>query len=200
MYNVYLENRRVAFCTQPELPSQTDDAEVICENGHLMLESIVDSLISGKLASDVFIVDENAEKLFAEFCRFFREINAGGGVVAKGGSYLMIFRRGLWDLPKGKQEDGESIEDCAIREVGEETGIDNVKIGSRICITHHIYQLDGVFCLKHTHWFSMLYNGCKSPSPQVEEEITKAEWMSMDEMAVNASNSYRSIREVISSL
>lgn len=120
--------------------------------------------------------------------------------MCRDGKYLMIFRRGLWDIPKGKQEENETIEECAVREVVEETGLEGVTIGSRICVTHHIYKLDGVFCVKHTHWFRMSYDGTGMPVPQLEEEITRAEWMDMSEVAARTASSYRSIREVISNL
>ena len=52
-------------------------------------------------------------------------IAAGGLVTNENNELLMIFRRGKWDLPKGKLDKGETIEECAIREVEEETGIGN---------------------------------------------------------------------------
>ena len=41
---------------------------------------------------------------------------------------LMIFRRGKWDLPKGKLDKGETFERCAVREIEEETGFRNLKL------------------------------------------------------------------------
>jgi 8-oxo-dGTP pyrophosphatase MutT (NUDIX family) len=67
-------------------------------------------------------------------------IIAGGGIVTNElGELLMIFRRGKWDLPKGKLDEGESIEDCAIREVEEETGVKNLKLGAKLLVTEHEY-------------------------------------------------------------
>ena len=55
-------------------------------------------------------------------------IAAGGLVTNKHNELLMIFRRAKWDLPKGKLDEGESIEACAVREVEEETGIKNISL------------------------------------------------------------------------
>jgi 8-oxo-dGTP pyrophosphatase MutT (NUDIX family) len=54
-------------------------------------------------------------------------VRAAGGVVRgeRGGSVLLVHRRryGDWTFPKGKALDGESDEECALREVEEETGV-----------------------------------------------------------------------------
>jgi len=52
-------------------------------------------------------------------------IRAAGGIVARDGLVLLVHRPKYddWTFPKGKAEEGESDEDCALREVHEETGI-----------------------------------------------------------------------------
>ena len=63
--------------------------------------------------------------------RLAPEIRAAGGAVLRAGSgrrveVLLVHRPGHrdWTLPKGKIEPGETDEDCALREVAEETGLD----------------------------------------------------------------------------
>ena len=52
-------------------------------------------------------------------------IRAGGGVVVRDGEVLLVHRPKYddWTFPKGKAGPGESDEDCALREVWEETGL-----------------------------------------------------------------------------
>ena len=71
---------------------------------------------------------------------------------------LMIFRNNFWDLPKGKLELNEKIEDCAIREVEEETGVKELIITSKMPITYHTYELNNKPILKCTYWFKMFTN------------------------------------------
>jgi len=52
----------------------------------------------------------------------------------------MIFRRGKWDLPKGKLDKGETLEQCAVREVREETGLKKIKLQSPLMTTYHTYM------------------------------------------------------------
>ena len=113
---------------------------------------------------------------------------------------LMIFRRGKWDLPKGKLDKGETIEACAVREVEEETGLTNVQLGELIGITNHEYfdpylKKDVV---KESHWYKMKVTGPNTLVPQTEEDITDITWA--DEAAVNnyLKNSYPNIVEIIS--
>ena len=134
---------------------------------------------------------------FPEFCSHFREINAGGGLVRnKEGKYLLIFRRGVWDLPKGKQEPDEDIALTALREVREETGLQDLKQGPQICITHHTYILNGQKVLKHTYWYQMTDESPEDLVPQQEEDITGARWVEKKCLNEYLEGTYPSIVEV----
>lgn len=103
---------------------------------------------------------------------------AGGLVVNDDGQLLLIYRRGKWDLPKGKWDEGETIEQCALREVEEETGVGQLTLGSLAGITKHYYYdkyLRSNAC-KETHWFHMRTAHTAALQPQLEEDIQKAIW------------------------
>ncbi|MBQ0025383.1 MAG: NUDIX domain-containing protein [Bacteroidales bacterium] len=139
------------------------------------------------------------DAVLPEFCRNFREINAGGGVVSDGkGNYLLILRHNVWDLPKGKQEPGEPIEACALREVSEETGLKNLSLKDFICTTHHTYKIAGQPCIKHTFWYNMEYTGSEALVPQTEEDITEAKWVAKEDLPQYLKETYPSIAEVVS--
>lgn len=139
--------------------------------------------------------------VFKDFCSRFKEIIAGGGVIRNSdGKYLMIFRRGVWDLPKGKMEEGEEIEECALRECEEETGLHGLTLDEPIGITHHTYKLDGQPVIKHTYWFKMNYSGNETPVPQEEEQISKVKWVDSEEMKELAKQTYPSIADVFSAI
>ena len=109
-----------------------------------------------------------------------REVAAAGGLVLRTGSptaeLLLIFRNGLWDLPKGKQSGNETLDVCAQREVLEETGIERLQIGPYIAATRHGYKRDGEYHIKTSHWFA--FEGCSSSfMPQMDEGITRVAWM-----------------------
>lgn len=191
----------MVFCTPDETPAISSGEKSVKADEVSVIGTISGSFINDHTVSRLYVESPDAPSLFDRFCSCFREIDAAGGIVKNpSGEYLMIFRRGRWDLPKGKREPGESVSSCALREVAEETGLSSLEIGSPICVTHHSYVLDGAMCIKHTHWYNML---CTKPCtlvPQVEEEITEACWMDIGRMKRLAETSYRSIREVISNL
>ncbi|MEX0593755.1 MAG: NUDIX hydrolase [Balneolaceae bacterium] len=115
-----------------------------------------------------------------------RHIDAGGGVVFRLDrgvcSILLIHRRGVWDLPKGKLETGESIEECALREVEEETGAHPLTIVSSLETTRHIYSENGNEIEKTTFWYAMKHTGeLHDLSPQEEEQINGLAWVSPEE-------------------
>ena len=140
----------------------------------------------------------NIETAFNAVCSAFTPINAAGGVVQnEKGQYLLILRNGMWDLPKGKQEEGEDIALTALREVEEECGIGGLEQKELICITHHTYRMNGNFMLKHTWWYRMLHRGEANLVPQTEEGIEQVKWVNREELAEYTKNTYPSIREVI---
>jgi 8-oxo-dGTP pyrophosphatase MutT (NUDIX family) len=112
------------------------------------------------------------------------------------GEYLLIYRNGVWDLPKGKQEEGEDIALTALREVEEECGIGGLEQGELICITHHTYHMNGLHMLKDTYWYEMKYTGNSTLKPQLEEDIQKCEWVPAGKLAEYLQNTYPSIRKV----
>ena len=126
----------------------------------------------------------------------FKIIKAAGGVIVRGNKQLLMFRRGVWDLPKGKLEDGESSRQGAAREVEEETGI-RVAVGERICTTWHTYSLNGSPILKRTKWYRMEVLNDSRMAPQEDEDIEKLAWLNRRETQLALTNSFSSIRYVI---
>ncbi|UFH52937.1 NUDIX hydrolase [Spirosoma sp. KNUC1025] len=129
----------------------------------------------------------------------FKIIKAAGGVVVKSNKLLLMFRRGVWDLPKGKLDDGESSRQGAAREVQEETGV-RVTVGDRICTTWHTYTLNGNRILKRTKWYRMSVLDDSRMAPQVDEDIEKLAWLDPRETQLALTNSFSSIRYVIESM
>jgi 8-oxo-dGTP pyrophosphatase MutT (NUDIX family) len=132
-----------------------------------------------------------------EFCSNYTLIEAAGGLVYNHDNHLlMIFRNDKWDLPKGKLEAGETIEECAIREVEEECGMEELSIFNKLKSTYHTYKLNGKAILKCTYWFEMHSNYKSKLTPQLEEGITKLEWVSLSEVLSKLENSYGNIKEL----
>jgi 8-oxo-dGTP pyrophosphatase MutT (NUDIX family) len=131
-----------------------------------------------------------------------KKIIAGGGVVVnENNQVLFIYRRKKWDLPKGKLDPGEDIKACAIREVMEETGIRNLTIGNLIIVTTHSYEENGMNMQKETHWFEMKASTVDNPilTPQLEEDIEKIEWVSLENLEEYLSETYTTIQQVLNS-
>ena len=132
------------------------------------------------------------------FCERHTLVEAAGGVVYNSNNQvLMIFRNGKWDLPKGKLEIGETIQECALREVEEECGVSDLQIFEKLIRTYHVYDLDDSLILKRTHWFKMNTQFSNAPVPQIKEGITKVEWVSQKDLLKKLSNTYGSIKDLL---
>lgn len=154
----------------------------------------------------VVIVSENEDRAFAHFTRDFKPVTAAGGLVEnEKGELLMIFRNGRWDLPKGKLEDGESLDECAVREVMEETGIEGIMVVGLPIMTKHFYYYNQ-WELKTTYWYNMSYDFAsdkrtdKTFLPQEIEGITRCEWLSPTKVNLLVHGSYATIQEVVKKL
>ncbi|PJE47463.1 MAG: hypothetical protein CUR34_02600 [Sediminibacterium sp.] len=127
-------------------------------------------------------------------------IQAGGGLVLnEQNELLFIFRRGSWDLPKGKVDPCETIEACAMREVEEETGVGNLRLIDFLGVTNHQY-FDPYLkedVIKESHWYIMSVKGVPNLVPQTEEDITDIKWVPLIEVNTLIADSFTSIKEII---
>ena len=197
MHKIYFEKRCMIICP-PEEQAMADPNAILFNIGSSAdIHALVEMMEVSDSLYRVYIPTDNVESTYRMICAEFREVNAGGGLVAnRRGDYLLISRNGLWDLPKGHQDPGEDIRVTALREVQEETGIDQLQLRDLICITDHCYIRDGKWHLKHTWWYDMLYTNPTDLTPQTEEDITKAAWVAKSSLPAFLLNTYPSIIEV----
>jgi ADP-ribose pyrophosphatase YjhB (NUDIX family) len=139
---------------------------------------------------------ESEESLKSQF-ENFKFIQAAGGLVEFNEKFLFIKRNGLWDIPKGKLEKGESIEEGAIREIEEECGVENPVIVGHLLNTFHTYNHKGKDVLKKTYWYHLKLDKVHQLVPQGEEGITEVGFYGLDELEEIESNTFVSILEVI---
>lgn len=150
-----------------------------------------------KSVSKVYLYHPKQEKLLDHFKRKLNVIKAGGGLVYNSkGEMLFIKRKGKWDLPKGKKERGENVSVCALREVEEETGVKGLEITNFRAVTYHIFQQNGEFQLKETHWFDMYTDYKGELLPQIEEDIEKVKWKKAKKIKKTVRKSYKNIQKL----
>lgn len=197
MYKIYFEKRCIVICP-PDEQSLSDPNSILFRPGDSIdIHTLVSMVETSESLHRICIPTPDVEGMYRKICAEFVEVNAGGGLVSnRRGDYLLICRNGLWDLPKGHQEPGEDISVTALREVQEETGIDDLDLRGLICITDHCYRRNGMWHLKHTWWYDMLYTDPTDLTPQREEDIAKAAWVAKSSLPPYLLNTYPSIAEV----
>jgi 8-oxo-dGTP pyrophosphatase MutT (NUDIX family) len=148
---------------------------------------------------NLILVGDDVNFLLEELKKEFACIEAAGGLIKQNQNYLFIFRLGKWDLPKGKLDPGETPAQAAIRECEEECGISQLTIEKELPSTYHIYPYKGNHALKTTYWYLMNCSDTKTPVPQTEENITKAEWLDVTTIKNEVvKNTYPSVLDLIS--
>lgn len=162
--------------------------------------SNISFLFDGKMDENILVVAEKPGELMCQLLESVDVVVAGGGIVQNhNGELLLIFRRGKWDLPKGKIELKEKIKDGALREVKEETGVDVEVTEEKPVITYHAYKLKGRDCIKETSWFKMrTLNGHEELVPQTEEDIEQALWVKPADLHKYEHTSYPLIWHLLS--
>lgn len=198
---IYFDDKPVFLCDEitPEIDEYKHhpDAVFIDELSTPAINSLLHEIEKPRFHAGI-IYDKDFDKLKDDFFRHFTIITAGGGLVKnKKGEILLILRRGKWDLPKGKLDDNETIEECAKREVQEETGLQKIKLIQPIEITYHTYVQFGKRILKESHWYAMKAMGDEKLIPQTEEDITEIIWAKKEDLVKYSATTFPTIVAVL---
>ena len=162
-FRVYFRNKVLIFTA--EEPSASEKTLHVVPSTNLSPAKLLKK--SGN-SNTLYVISKDPAGTFVDFCAKFNVVDAAGGLVENGaGDVLMISRNGWWDLPKGHVEQGESHVEAALREVAEETGLDDMELGELITVTQHFYLVDGRWEMKRSWWYGMTYRGAKIPTPQI---------------------------------
>lgn len=140
------------------------------------LKNILDDFLKENDKKSIKINNISFSSAFLFIQHYLHYIEAAGGFIEKENKYLFIRRHNKWDLPKGKLEKGETIENAAIRECEEECQVKNLKIIKRLSSTFHIYRYKKGYALKQAYWFYMKTDYAQKLIPQKEEDITEVDW------------------------
>jgi 8-oxo-dGTP pyrophosphatase MutT (NUDIX family) len=127
-----------------------------------------------------------------------KETSAGGVVYRlEGGNPLFLLIRDSyqnWGFPKGHVEAGEQAEDAALREVREETGIDDVALRGELETIDWYFRFRGRLIHKVCHFYLMETKSAQT-LPQAAEGITACTWV--DFLAATEAISYANARSVL---
>ncbi|MEA2106121.1 MAG: NUDIX domain-containing protein [Bacteroidota bacterium] len=200
MYKVFYNQRIVFFVDYAN--HLEENAKIIKHffKNKSLLQQVIDEFVNNENIQILYIIYSDIDFVFNQFRSFFTIIEAAGGLVKTPDErFLVIFRRGKWDLPKGKLEKPEPPEKGALREVEEECGITGLYIKKQLVITWHTYNLGNQPILKKTYWYEMAHSGNGKLKPQIEEEITLVQWMTKNDLPQIISNTFPSIIEVLQS-
>ncbi len=196
MYNVFVNECVLILTTQPPV----GDQYFVFELKAFKLTKVLRLFKKGK-TKKVYLVHKNHDKLLPLFYKKISVVQAAGGIVRNSqGKLLFIFRKGKWDLPKGKVDKGENLEETALREVQEETGVEGLLITGKAPITYHIFKRNYRIRLKETHWYFMTTSSNKKLIPESREGIVKAKWKGVKKTKKALKNSYANIANLLAAV
>ena len=193
MYKVFVGDKPIVLTTEVEKENNFKN---------YLLKSVNMAKVIRKLNTtslkEVRLIHKNKKKLIKKFLKKLPNVIAGGGkVFNQDGEILFIYRNDKWDLPKGKAERNETIEETAIREVTEETGVNGLEITKPLDITYHIFKRNGRYKIKITYWFEMKTSFKGDLYAQEDEGITKVAWLNSDQANKALENSYANIKLLV---
>jgi 8-oxo-dGTP pyrophosphatase MutT (NUDIX family) len=189
MYAVFINASKLTFHSAP-LTKANDNLFLA---GTIPYEQLTQRLELAPFPVHLNVVAEDPKAAFEVFAKGFQCIDAAGGMVLSQGKVLWMRRLNKWDWPKGKLELGEHSTEAALREVAEETGLDQLHITGPGTDTYHTYQLRSGPVLKKTTWYPMESEADGPLKAQVEEGISDLGWYSPLESAALLKNTYPSI-------
>lgn len=187
-----------------------EEADLFKEKGYqlfpymgkkIILLNAVDTLEKATEEQKIGFYAADYDQLISDFKSLFRVIKAMGGIVVNptDNKILLIHRREVWDLPKGKREKGEGKKECALREVEEETGLSHLGLKRKIGKTRHTYRhpKSGKRILKITHWYEMELQKNQKLRLQKEEDIHDAKWMTVTAFLEGNYITFASIKDIL---
>lgn len=191
--------QKIYFSTTPLIITSSEhhsnNGKVIKNANKATIQSALADM--GQSDQQLVLQTENEEDAIEQIKVDFTVIQAAGGLTyTPNDEVLLIFRKGKWDLPKGKLDDGEALESCAVREVEEETGIQNVALESFIQKTFHTYQERGQDILKETFWYYMKAEK-QDLHPQTDEDIEECRWVPKGSITSYFDNMQPSVKDVL---
>lgn len=198
MYKIFHENKALVF---PKIEGDALKFDAMLQESERYEADILCDFLQEWLAdndqTDTFIHEVGENAVATALNEIFRMAPAAGGIVVKDGKIVSIVRHGIPDLPKGHIEKGEMPEQAALREVEEETEIDNLQIVKELPSTWHCYIEHEIWTLKRTYWYLMGTTETIQPKPQTEEGITEIKLVGNEEVETFLKNTFRSISEIL---
>lgn len=202
MYKIYINETLLILAAKSDVrvPRKNDESDIIARYAGKpkFLLNYVDLAEKTSVYKTITIYADDVKKLRKDFQSLFKIVKAAGGLVINHKQEaLLIYRRGFWDLPKGKIETGEKKKVAAVREVVEETGLQKVDLQHKLITTYHTYRgVNKKRVLKKTYWYKMA--AMKKPLvPQAEEGIKKAEWKNLEKFMRTNPKIFRNIKDII---
>ena len=197
MYKVFFNQKPIVLTTEITTPKVDSPFFYV----KFTNKKFIVHVLKSKKVKMLFLYHSKEEKLWYYFFNMFKLIEAAGGLVRNlnTNQYLFIFRNKKWDLPKGRINKNEDVKNAAIREVEEETGVENLSIIKPLNTTFHIFKKNRKYRLKKTFWYSMTTDYDKELTPETREGIEKAIWINKDSIPSLKNKMYRNINLVISS-
>ena len=197
---IYFNNKFIELSSNDIQNSQNQAIKksYLLNDNKLNFNKIIDEFLFDPSNDNIKIVSSDLNSLLELFKSKFYYIEAAGGFIEKDNEILFIHRQGIWDLPKGKLEKGETIKNAAIRECEEECGIKQLSITKQLSSSFHLYKYKKGFALKQSYWFYMKSDYSKKLTPQIEEDIDEVKWFSKHEIeTIIINHTYYTIRDVI---
>ena len=197
MYRIFINDNTLILSGSKEILNGFENADI----EQYSCSSCMNRAIA-KLENDVckvvILQGNSLELMWEDFCSRYKSIEAAGGVVTNLAKEVLWIRRNeKWDLPKGKVEKDEEIEDAAVREVEGECALNSIVRGDLLGVTYHTYTFKGENVLKKSYWFAMVCETEQNLAPQEEEGITAVVWANTEMHRSYSLDTYTSIAELL---